>query len=295
MFRHGHSVIKSVDHSKYFEVKIIPALLDNYMYLIIDRYKKEAAVIDPVEPDRIKEVLDEEVALKLTSVLITHHHWDHAGGNKRLLKLYPDLQIFAADERTEGVTKIIKDRQILKIGNLTVCCMSTPCHTSGDMCFFVTGNHGESPALFSGDTLFVSGCGKIFEGTGQQMYDNMAIMAALPHPTRVYCGHEYTVTNLKFALNEDPSNFDLAEKLQWAHKNRLNSHPTVPSTIEEERRLNPFMRATNATATIALRARRDRFKVKTSRSSGSISSTEVSDRSSGTNSASSGISSNGSH
>ncbi|XP_055330950.1 uncharacterized protein LOC129583250 [Paramacrobiotus metropolitanus] len=296
MYKHGHSVLKIVDHSKYFEVKIVPALLDNYMYIIVDKYKKEAAVIDPVEPERIKDILDdEELQCTLKSAFITHHHWDHAGGNTKLLTLYPGIEIYAGDDRTEGYTKLVKNNQVLKIGNLTVCCMSSPCHTSGHMSYYVTGNHGESPALFSGDSIFLSGCGKFFEGSAAQMFDNMQTLTTLPKPTRIYCGHELTVMNLKFAYKEDPGNLDLADRLEWAKKCRTNAVPTVPSTVEEEMRFNPFVTAINATVLDELRQRRNRFRShKKNRDSitslTSSASTSPVDRSGAASAASSGIS-----
>ncbi|CAG5125523.1 unnamed protein product, partial [Candidula unifasciata] len=129
------------------------------------------------------------------------------------------------------------------IGSLNVKCLFTPCHTSGHICYYVTGPSGQDPAVFTGDTLFVAGCGKFFEGTPQQMYKALIeILSSLPPQTKVYCGHEYTVNNLKFASTVEPDNPDISARLQLAQKQRSNGEPTIPSTIQDEHLFNPFMR-----------------------------------------------------
>jgi len=212
------------------------------MYLIVDEATKEAAVVDPVEPEKIvSKVRDER--LKLTTVLTTHHHWDHAGGNKNLVQMVNNLTVCGGDDRIDALNRKVKHGDELTIGQLHVKCLFTPCHTTGHICYFVTSNDGDVPAVFTGDTLFIAGCGRFFEGTPQQMYKALVEeLGRLPNSTRVYCGHEYTVANLKFAQHVEPDNPAIMQKMGWAMGQMARHEPTVPSTIGEEKQYNPFMR-----------------------------------------------------
>ncbi|CAH0383142.1 unnamed protein product [Bemisia tabaci] len=235
-----HSIIENVSLTK-MQVVVLPALEDNYMYLISDDNTKSAAVIDPVSPDLVLEEVNKR-GLSLQSILTTHHHWDHDGGNEKLTQVLDKLTVYGGDPRIKCVNKIIKDGDVFEIGTLKVKCMFTPCHTSGHMCYLVSSDSKPS-ALFSGDTLFVGGCGRLFEGTAEQMYAALCeVLASLPDDTKVFCGHEYTISNLKFAQKVDPLNQDVMKKLEWAEERRKNHQPTVPSTIGDEKRTNPFMR-----------------------------------------------------
>ncbi|KAK3102459.1 hypothetical protein FSP39_011517 [Pinctada imbricata] len=226
-------------------VEIVPALeiLDNYMYLIIDEETRECAVVDPVIPKKIMAALKKD-NLKLTRILTTHHHWDHAGGNKELLKLIgPNLQVHGGDDRVEALTKQVHHNDELKVGNgVTVKCLHTPCHTTGHICFYATGPPGTEPAVFTGDTLFTAGCGYFFEGDAKDMCKAVDILSNLPQNTRVYPGHEYAVNNLKYAQHVEPDNQDIKKKKKWAEGERQKERPTIPTTISEEMMLNPFMR-----------------------------------------------------
>lgn len=238
------SVLRRLDvrPSRTMQVKVLNALEDNYMYLLVDSASKEAAVVDPVEPAKVIEAA-KEIGARLTTVLTTHHHWDHAGGNNRLLELAPELRVFGGDDRVPRITNHVADNQEIRVGELTVRCMLTPCHTSGHVCYFVPAAAGQPPAVFTGDTMFIAGCGKFFEGTADQMYRALVErLAKLPDDTRVFCGHEYTVTNLLFAATVEPDNKAVADKLAWARDCRSRKEPTVPSTIAEERSFNPFVR-----------------------------------------------------
>lgn len=222
-------------------IKILPALQDNYMYLIVDNETKEAAIIDPVEPDKVVEAIQEE-NVKLTSIMTTHHHWDHSGGNKKLSQAVKGLTVYGGDDRVDALTKKVTDGTKFNIGSLSVKCLHTPCHTTDHICY-VVGSPEKPEAVFTGDTLFIGGCGKFFEGDAQMMYTALIEkLSALPDDVKVYCGHEYTVQNLKFAKIMEPGNGDLIKKLDWAESMRQNSEPTVPSTIGEEKKYNPFMR-----------------------------------------------------
>lgn len=228
------------------KVKIIPALDDNYMYLIIDESTKDAAVVDPVEPKKVLKAVNAE-GVKLTSVLTTHHHWDHAGGNAELVQLKSDITVYGGDANTAALSKQVKHSDKINIGNLLVTCLLTPCHTKGHVCYFVEDKNGGPPAVFTGDTLFSAGCGKFFEGTPEQMYQALVkILGSLPGETQVYCGHEYTANNLLFAAHVEPSNKVVLEKLEWAKEKKASKEPTVPSTIADEKTFNPFMRVHEA-------------------------------------------------
>ncbi|XP_009866791.1 PREDICTED: LOW QUALITY PROTEIN: hydroxyacylglutathione hydrolase, mitochondrial-like, partial [Apaloderma vittatum] len=178
---------------------------------------------------------------------------DHAGGNEKLVKMEPGLRVYGGDSRVGALTQKVSHLTSLKVGSLNVKCLCTPCHTSGHICYYVTKpNSSEPPAVFTGDTLFVAGCGKFFEGTPEEMYRALIeILGSLDPETRVYCGHEYTINNLKFARHVEPNNVSVQEKLAWAKAKYDSGEPTIPppiagefipSTIAEEFTYNPFMR-----------------------------------------------------
>ncbi|KAJ4720263.1 Hydroxyacylglutathione hydrolase [Melia azedarach] len=222
----------------------IPCLEDNYSYLIIDEETNEAAVVDPVEPNKIVEFSRQQGA-KLTAVLTTHHHWDHAGGNDQLKKKVVGIKVYGGSlDNVTGCNHKVENGDKMSLGaNVNILCLHTPCHTKGHISYYVTGKEGEDPAVFTGDTLFVAGCGKFFEGSADQMYQSLCVtLGSLPKPTQVYCGHEYTVKNLQFALTVEPSNVKIQQKLSWAQNQLQAGLPTIPSTIEEEMETNPFMR-----------------------------------------------------
>ncbi|XP_030155988.1 hydroxyacylglutathione hydrolase, mitochondrial isoform X1 [Lynx canadensis] len=200
---------------------------------------------------------------------------DHAGGNEKLVKLEPGLKVCGGDDRIGALTHKVAHLSTLQVGSLNVKCLSTPCHTSGHICYFVSKpGSSEPPAVFTGDTLFVAGCGKFYEGTADEMYKALLeILGRLPPDTRVYCGHEYTINNLKFARHVEPNNTAIQEKLAWAKEKYGIGEPTVPSTIAEEFTYNPFMRVrektvqqhageTDPVTTMrAIRKEKDHFKV----------------------------------
>ncbi|CAA2960564.1 hydroxyacylglutathione hydrolase cytoplasmic [Olea europaea subsp. europaea] len=222
----------------------IPCLEDNYAYMIIDEATKEAAVVDPVEPHSILRVAQENgVDLKL--VLTTHHHWDHAGGNEKLRQLVPAIKVYGGSiDNVQGCTNKVENGDKISLGaEINILCLHTPCHTKGHISYYLTGKEGEDPAVFTGDTMFIAGCGKFFEGTAEQMYHSLCVtLGSLPKPTRVFCGHEYTVKNLLFSSIVEPDNVRISQKLSWAQQKRAKGLPTIPSTIEEELETNLFMR-----------------------------------------------------
>jgi len=261
--------------SSTMRVKIIPALTDNYMYLLVDETTKEAAIIDPVAPEAVLEAVKAE-NVSLTSVLTTHHHWDHAGGNKKLSELASNLSVYGGDDRIDALTEKVSHGDILTVGSLQVQCLFTPCHTTGHICYFVTSkDESEAPIVFTGDTLFLGGCGRFFEGTAVQMHKALIeILGELPNETKVFCGHEYSLQNLRFCAHVEPDNAQVKAKIEWCQEQRSMDppQPTVPSTIGEEKQINPFMRVneapvqahagkTDAVETMAaIRGEKDNFK-----------------------------------
>ncbi|KAL5801283.1 hypothetical protein ACOSQ3_032915 [Xanthoceras sorbifolium] len=222
----------------------IPCLEDNYSYLIIDEGTKEAAVVDPVEPEKVLEAAKRH-GVDLKIILTTHHHWDHAGGNEKMKEMVPGIKVYGGSlDNVKGCTDKVESGDKFSLGaNVNILSLHTPCHTKGHISYYVTNKEGEDPAVFTGDTLFIAGCGKFFEGTAEQMYQSLCVtLGSLPKPTQVYCGHEYTVKNLQFALTVEPDNTKIQQKLLWAQQQRQAGLPTIPSTIEEEMETNPFIR-----------------------------------------------------
>ncbi|KZS12396.1 hydroxyacylglutathione hydrolase, mitochondrial isoform X1 [Daphnia magna] len=243
----NHSQLKTCVDLK-MKVHIIPALQDNYMYLLIDESSNEAAVVDPVNPSKVIEMANQE-NVKLTTVLTTHHHWDHAGGNEELVKLVPGLAVYGGDDRIGALNKKVSHGDKLQVGNLEIQCLFTPCHTSGHICYYLPPSsvNGQA-AVFTGDTLFQGGCGRFFEGTADQMYHALIdVLGGLPDDTRVYCGHEYSLQNLAFGLHVEPNNESVVKRISWAKEQRAKSEPTVPSLLSEEKLFNPFMRVNELT------------------------------------------------
>jgi len=227
------------------KIRILPALSDNYMYLLMCSETKQAAIVDPVSPETVLSAVAEE-GVSLSTVLTTHHHWDHAGGNKELLELMEsNPTVVGGDDRIDGLNKFGRHGDEIRVGSLKITCLETPCHTSGHLCYYVEGPQGSDKVVFTGDTLFIGGCGRFFEGTADQMYKALVlVLGALPGDTKVYCGHEYSIQNLSFGLAVEPGNQKLQKKLEWVKEQRAFSppKPSVPSTIEEEKNINPFMR-----------------------------------------------------
>lgn len=202
------------------EIHAVEALTDNYMYLIIDPATREAAAIDPADADEMIAAAA-KVDAKIKTVLTTHHHFDHAGGNNDMKRLLPDVVIVGgAQDPVQAMTKAVNDGDKLQVGSgLTVSCIHTPCHTAGHMAFLVSAAAGPS-AVFTGDVLFVGGCGRFFEGGPEDMCGALAKLARLPPDTKVYVGHEYTIKNFDFAYDVEPQNDALVRKIEWAHATR---------------------------------------------------------------------------
>lgn len=224
------------------QIKIVPALSDNYMYLVINPKTKEAVAVDPVESGKILQLCS-SLEVKLVAVLTTHYHSDHSGGNAQLAAELPGLEVVAGErdaDRTPAVTRRVQDGESCCFAGLRFQCLTTPCHTRGHISFVL---EGESPGLFCGDTLFVAGCGRFMEGTAALMKSSLLKLSQLPQTTRIFCGHEYTVGNLEYAMSLQPKNSLLQRRLAEAKEKRERKVPTVPSTLAEELEQNPFLRA----------------------------------------------------
>ncbi|PXF48781.1 Hydroxyacylglutathione hydrolase, mitochondrial [Gracilariopsis chorda] len=234
--------VSTIPLSSSVDVHVIPILSDNFSYLIHDKDTSTAALVDPAEPQKLLDVAT-KLQANVTTSLTTHHHWDHAGGNIQLAKLVPQIEIIgSAYESADGVTTRLESgvSHQIKGSSLVVSTLRTPCHTMGHLCFVTDTTR---KAVFTGDTLFVAGCGKFFEGAASDMQQSLnSTLASLEDDTFVFCGHEYTVTNLLFAASVEPNNQFVQEKLKWAKKQVSNGVPTVPSTIGDEKQFNPFMR-----------------------------------------------------
>jgi len=228
---------------KIVQVPILPEN-QNISYLLIDEKEKIAAAVDPADPKTVIAAAKKE-GVKITTVLTTHHHWDHAGGNKEMGDTIPGLKIFGGSEKVQAATNFVKDQQEIDIGSIKVKAHYTPCHTRDHILYEATDSTDNTKplALFTGDTLFIGGCGRFFEGTADEMYHALCkVVAGLPDTTEIYCGHEYTVKNLEFAITVEPNNKELKEKLAWAKNQRADNLSTVPSTVAGEKSFNPFMR-----------------------------------------------------
>ncbi|ORZ33728.1 beta-lactamase-like protein [Catenaria anguillulae PL171] len=221
------------------DVAIVPCLRDNYAYLLIDRASNLAAAIDPVEPKKVSPRPPDATCNWPLFCPTTHHHSDHAGGNAALLASLPAaIPVYAGDPRVQAISHTLADGDTLALGDtISIRAMHTPCHTTGHISYYCTSLSGtDSPVVFTGDTLFLGGCGRFFEGTADQMLASLDKLAALPGETKVYCGHEYTKANLKFGVAVDAANDQLSKRL--ANLQAV----TVPGTIAEELATNVFMR-----------------------------------------------------
>jgi len=222
----------------------VPQLSDNYAYLVVDDGTKQCGVVDCSEaPKVLAEV--ERRGLKLVTVLPTHWHFDHVGGNEDLVRALPGLRVYGAraeNGRIPAQTHAVNDGDTVEVGTLKARVIGIPAHTNGHIAYYFP----QLDAVFTGDTLFIAGCGRVFEGKAQTMVDSLRKLAALPDSTQVYCGHEYTQKNLQFALTLEPNNQVLKAKYDWTVKMRRDGKYTIPSMIGDEKQFNPFLRTDSA-------------------------------------------------
>jgi hydroxyacylglutathione hydrolase len=233
----------------------VPQLADNYAYLVIDETSATAGVVDVSEASSVLEAAARE-GVQVVAILSTHHHYDHVGGNEDLLALLPagGVEVFGYGEdreRIPGITRGLADGEEFSLGNLRGRAIFIPAHTRGHLAYYFAADK----AVFTGDTLFAGGCGRLFEGDAPQMMASLSRLAGLPDDTRVYFGHEYTVKNLQFAAELEPGNEALARRRREVADLRAAGEPTVPTTIAIEKATNPFLRWTSPELAASVLAR----------------------------------------
>lgn len=220
----------------------LSAWSDNYIFVL--QQDGHAAVVDPTEATPVLDLL-RRLNLELIAIFNTHHHGDHVGGNRELLAAFPEATVYggAADRgRIPGQRVFLEDGDTVGFGERQAKVFFVPGHTRGHIAYYFPAANGGPGELFCGDTLFAGGCGRLFEGTPQQMVSSLSTLRQLPNDTRVWCAHEYTLNNLKFALTVDGDNPALQQRYAATQAARERQEPTVPSWIGIEKQTNPFLR-----------------------------------------------------
>ncbi|MEJ0040760.1 MAG: hydroxyacylglutathione hydrolase [Rhizomicrobium sp.] len=223
------------------EIELVPCLKDNYAYLVHDADAKLTAVVDPSEPEPVRQALSRH-GWTLNYILNTHHHFDHTGGNLPLKEQFGAKVVGPEKdrERIPGIDEGVGEDAPWTFGARSVPVLEIPAHTRAHIAFVF------DDAVFTGDTLFAMGCGRLFEGTPAMMWASLSKLMTLPDATRVYCGHEYTLSNGHFALTLEPQNATLAQRVREVEALRAKGAPTIPSTIGLEKKTNPFLRPGSA-------------------------------------------------
>lgn len=223
-------------------ISALPALTDNYIWLIERPADRQCAVVDPGDASPVLGWLAQHPDWQLTDILVTHHHADHVGGISVLQQHTGARVIGPAHEAIPKRTIEAKENTPLHVLGYVWQVLELPGHTLGHVAYLVQTAANTAPCLFSGDTLFAGGCGRVFEGTMEQMFHSLCRLAALPAQTQIYCAHEYTEANLRFAQQVEPHNQQIAERLNQVRQQRNNQQITLPSTLKVEHMTNPFLR-----------------------------------------------------
>jgi hydroxyacylglutathione hydrolase len=232
------------------EVRLFPCLTDNFGYLVHDPQTKATASIDAPEAAPIIRALERE-GWGLTDILITHHHHDHVGGVAELKQKY-QCRVVAPNDKTTRISNVdlrAGQGDVVEVGNLLARVLETPGHTLDHISYVLDNDK----ALFAADTLFSIGCGRVFEGTYPMMWESLLKLRALPDDFRLYCGHEYTAANIKFALTVDPDNPALKMRAEEVKRLRAENKPTIPTLLGDEKKANVFLRADEPSVAAALR------------------------------------------
>ena len=222
------------------EINIIKAFSDNYIYLIRNETKNITSVVDPGESAPVIRFLKSK-GWHLDEIVNTHHHHDHIGGNTELLEIYKSKLIGPVYDQNHisNIDVLVSDNELINVAGVKTKVIHTPGHTLGHVCFYME----DEKCLFSGDTIFYLGCGRVFEGTMDQMWSSLLKLRFLPNDTLVYCGHEYTSSNAKFAKHIDPNNKLLDDAIVEIKNKREKGLPTIPFELGTEKNINPFLRA----------------------------------------------------
>lgn len=230
-------------------IDALPAFSDNYIWLLQDHTARRCAVVDPGDAEPVRRWLADHPGWELSDILVTHHHYDHVNGIESLKGEFAARVHGPAGEAIPGIDVRLRDGDRLEILGLQLQVIEVPGHTLGHIAFF----DAQSPLLFSGDTLFAAGCGRLFEGSAAQMHASLQRLATLPTQTRIYCTHEYTLANLRFAAAMEPANPHVAERLAQVEKLRSQDGCSLPSTLALELDTNPFLRCSEARVIASVR------------------------------------------
>ncbi len=237
------------------EVVAVPAFTDNYIWLVRDAHSGETAVVDPGDAaPALAEA--ERRGWPITQVWNTHHHWDHSGGNVAMKQATGCTVSGPAAETITGLDVPLSEGSELRIGAHAGRVIEIPGHTLGHVALILDKDR----IAFVGDTLFAMGCGRLFEGTAEQMHTSLQRLVALPDDTALYCGHEYTLANARFAAHAEPDNPAIAERFQQVERLRADGRITLPTTVAQERATNPFVRVSDWKQFARLRAEKDSFR-----------------------------------
>jgi len=238
------------------EIVAVPVLSDNYVWLLHDRESGETAAVDPSVAEPVLEVAATR-GWRLTQVLNTHWHPDHTGGNAAIQGATGSpITAPAEAERVSKVDRVVAEGDRVRVCAAEAVVWEIPAHTAGHIAYYFE----DEGIIFVGDTMFAMGCGRLFEGTAQQMYANLQRIAALPEDVRIYCGHEYTLANAQFAAHAFPNNDAISDRLAKVVAARDAGQPTVPTTVAEERATNPFLLARDVEHFAQLRIDKDNFR-----------------------------------
>lgn len=236
-------------------VQPVPIFTDNYAWLLRETSSGAVGVVDPADPDGVAPAL--EAAGRLDLILLTHHHLDHVGGTDKVRARWgaPVVGAAADAHRLPKLDQAVREGDMVRFGNAEARVLEVPGHTRGHIAYFFA----DGAVLLCGDTLFSVGCGKLLEGTAAEMFASLRKLSALPDQTLVACGHEYTESNVRFALTVEPDNAALHARALEVKQLRSTGRPTVPSLLAQERATNPFLRASTAAELARVRTAKDNF------------------------------------